>query len=230
MRVLVSILIIVILLLPSQTRAGDVAVFLQGESELVYRKPVASLREMRFSNLVVQEYDYSCGAAALATILQFSYGIAATEQQVIEGMLAVSDEIVVRRRGFSLLDIKNYLERLGFRGRGYEVQPDWLPRIKVPTIALLDIKGYQHFVVLRKVAGDYVFLADPALGNRTMPIEEFVDGWNGILFAVIGDHYDRYSELANPEPPLSLRVNREDYRAPSSLELLDLGFRREELL
>jgi len=37
-------------------------------------KPVESIRERRFSDLVEQKTDFSCGAAAMATILNQAYG------------------------------------------------------------------------------------------------------------------------------------------------------------
>lgn len=221
---------VLLLLLPATTYSAEVDPNLHDARHAGFHKGVQSLRERKYANLVAQQFDYSCGAAALATILRYAYGLKVTERQVIEGMLAVSDEEKVRRRGFSLLDIKHYINRLGFRGRGYEVAPEMLERMKVPTIALIDIKGYQHFVVLRKVAGDHAFIADPAMGNRVMRLEDFIESWSGVLFAVIGEDYNRLSSLANPDPPLSLRLNRDDYLPPSTVELVEFGFRREELL
>lgn len=213
-----------------ELQSAEVGRYFSATSAPTFLKSVTSLREKKFSNLVAQQYDYSCGAAAVATILQASYGLEVNEKQIIEGMLAVSDEEIVQRRGFSLLDIKHYLERVGFRGRGYKVTPDLLEQVKVPTIALLDSDGYQHFVVLRKVAGDLVFIADPARGNHIMSRSEFVEGWGGVLFAVIGQDYNRFAALANPEPPLTMKYNRDDFVPATSVELVEFGFRREQIL
>ena len=38
------------------------------------RPPVRSLLEIRRSGVVVQKFDISCGAAALATILRYQHG------------------------------------------------------------------------------------------------------------------------------------------------------------
>lgn len=98
-------------------------------------KNIISMREQHFVNMVPQQTDFSCGAAALATILNYAYNFELTEADVIEGMLKVSDPQLVQSKGFSLLDIKHYVETLGLRGRGYSVNPDILDRIKIPTIA-----------------------------------------------------------------------------------------------
>lgn len=169
------------------------------------------------------------GAAALATILNYAYNFSFTESEVIEGMLKVSDPQQVQSKGFSLLDIKNYVETLGLRGRGYSVNPEILDRIKIPTIALLDIRGYKHFVVLKKTTQDKVYIADPALGNRVMDRQDFIDGWNKVTFAVIGEGFDRDSILLRPKQPLTARSTVDPFRPLSDAELLDFGFYRSEL-
>ena len=48
-------------------------------------RPVKSLLEMRHDNVVVQEWDLSCGAAALATILNYQYDDPVSEREIAEG-------------------------------------------------------------------------------------------------------------------------------------------------
>ena len=192
-------------------------------------KNIVSMKEQHYINLVRQQTDFSCGAAALATILNYAYNYNLTEQEVVAGMLKVSDEEIVREKGFSLLDIKNYVETLGLRGRGYSVTPDILERIKIPTIALLDIRGYKHFVVLKKTTQDKVYIADPALGNRVMDKQEFIDGWNAVTFAVIGEGFDRDTILLRPREPLTARTTVDNWRPLTDAELVEFGFYRSEL-
>lgn len=194
------------------------------------QKTVVSMREARYINLVEQRTDFSCGAAAVATILNHAYGQALTEQDVIREMLKVSDKEMVEKQGFSLLDMKNYVETIGLRGRGYEVEAHTLERLKIPIIALLDIKGYKHFVVVKKTTADRIYLGDPALGNRVMKFDDFVKGWNGIVFALIGPGFDKETVLLNPPEPLTARTLR-GTRATrlTDTELLDFGFTRADL-
>ena len=56
----------------------------------VIYKPIQSIRERKFADLVQQKTDFSCGAAALATILRQAYWLDVDEQQIIEGMLALT--------------------------------------------------------------------------------------------------------------------------------------------
>ncbi len=199
-------------------------------SGTVIKKNVISLREHRYINLVQQQTDFSCGAASLATILRYAYGLDVTEEDMLDGLFAVSDPAVVEQQGFSLLNIKHYIERVGFRGRGYKLDERTLDELKIPTIVLLDLNGYKHFVVLKRSAEDRVYLADPALGNKIMPKEEFMKNWNGIVFAIIGKGFNRQSVLLNPPPPLTAR-NLIDVFAPiTNAELLEYGFGHTDLL
>ena len=69
-------------------------------------KPVSSCQERKFREIVRQRTDFSCGAAAVATIFNYAYGRTTSETQILVNMLRVSDQRIVRARGFSLLDIK----------------------------------------------------------------------------------------------------------------------------
>src|SRR5258706_8458606 len=83
-------------------------------------RPVRSVLEARQQNVVVQQWDSSCGAAALATVLRFQLGEAVDERAVALGMLRRTDPDRVRGRGgFSLLDMKRYSQMRGFTADGY---------------------------------------------------------------------------------------------------------------
>lgn len=149
-------------------------------------KRVKSVKELRYKKVVRQKLDYSCGSAALATVLKYYYGREISEEEIVREILRFGDKEKISKRGFSMLDLKLFADRIGFRAEGYKVKLEYLPKIPIPTIVLLDIKGYKHFVVLKGVRGDKVYIADPALGNRVMSLEDFARSWNGILLAVFG--------------------------------------------
>lgn len=192
-------------------------------------KPVVSMRERRYVDLVPQQTDFSCGAAALATVLRYAYGQDVSEQQVLQGLFTVSDVELVRERGFSLLDLKRYVESLGMRGRGYRVSGEKLDEVSIPTIVLLDLKGYKHFVVLKKTEGERVYLADPALGNKIMEREAFLSAWNGVIFAVIGGGFERDTVLLNPPEPLTARRLHDVIAPLTDAQLLEFGFTHADL-
>lgn len=220
---LLPFVISILLLSLTSTHAAEIRLggILPGGA--MFNKKLISMREHRYVDLVPQSTDFSCGAAALATILKFAYRKNTGEHQVLEGLLKVSDPNIVKRRGFSLLDIKRYVTVLGMQGRGFKMDIAKLNKIKVPVIVLLDIKGYKHFVVLKKTTANKVYIADPALGNKIMKTDDFIAAWNGIIFAVIGKDYDSDTVLARPAEALSARKLHNVFAPASSLTTLDYG-------
>lgn len=166
---------------------------------------VQSWKDMKFTNVVRQRTDFSCGAAALATIFVYAYNKDTSEEQILTNMFKVSDPDLVREKGFSLLDLKRYVEAIGLKGEGYKVGFTALGQLRIPGIVLISVRGYKHFVVLRRVTGESVFVADPALGNRVMTRKDFEAAWNGVVFVVMGEGFDPNSVLFNPPEPLSAR-------------------------
>ena len=151
-----------------------------------HARVVRSLLEARRDHVVVQRYDLSCGAAALATVLTYEQGDKVSEREVAAGMLRhTSIRLVQQQLGFSLLDLKHYAESRGFAADGYtDLTLDDLVNFG-PTIVPVKLRGFSHFVIFRGMQGNRVLLADPAFGNRTMPAETFENIWeNRIGFTV----------------------------------------------
>jgi len=192
-------------------------------SQLLVSKPLRSWKDMKFDGLVRQQTDFSCGAAVLATVFDQAYGKRTTEQQVLVNMLKLADPQVVKDKGFSLLDMKRYTNQVGFASEGYKVDFEALRHLKVPGIALLNLRGYHHFVVIRKVSGDVVQIGDPALGNRVMSRRDFERAWNNVVFVIVGDGFDPNSALNNPPPPLSARRLFEQRSPTWDADLTDFG-------
>lgn len=148
--------------------------------------PVRSLLEMRQKNVVVQQWDTSCGAAALATLLKYQHGLPVSEKEIAEAMLRTGDALKVKvRGGFSLLDMKRYADARGLEGAGFlQLDVDDLLEM-APAIVPITTRGYPHFVVVTGRAGGRVFLADPAFGNRTMDVEAFKSAWTGNIGFIV---------------------------------------------
>ena len=84
---------------------------------------VEPLSVKKFNNVVRQAYDYSCGSAALTTLLDFYLGRNFQERQVMEGLLRFGEtERIVQRRGFSLLDMKRLVTALGHPSGGFKAE------------------------------------------------------------------------------------------------------------
>ena len=191
---------------------------------VVFYKQVQSMRERRFSDLVQQKTDFSCGAAALATVLRQAYWLDVNEEQVIKGMLTISDQELVKKQGFSMLDMKHYIESIGMRARGYKIPADGLPRVSIPVVVMMDIRGYKHFVVMQHADKDWVYIGDPVLGHKRYAAADFQKGWNGIIFAVIGSGYDKSNALLDPPAPLTAKNKLDIFHPIKDAELMDFGF------
>ena len=212
-----------LLCMASYSEAAQMPLSVLPGGAVIY-KPIQSIRERKFADLVQQKTDFSCGAAALATILRQAYWLDVDEQHIIEGMLAHADQDLVRVQGFSMLDMKRYVESLGMRARGYRVAADTLTSVRIPVVVLMDIRGYKHFVVMQRVDKGWVYIGDPVLGHKRYKVEDFLKGWNGIIFAVIGQGYDKNNILLDPPLPLTAKGRVNNFTPVQDAELLDFGF------
>ncbi len=145
-------------------------------------RPVKSLLEMRHDNVVIQEWDLSCGAAALATILNYQYGNPVSEKDIARALIRRKEyienpELVKIRQGFSLLDLKRYVDSHDYHGIGYGKLTFQDLIEKAPVMVPVTFLGYNHFVVFRGGIGNRVVMADPGWGNRTMLRDDFEKAW-----------------------------------------------------
>ncbi len=143
--------------------AGKIRAYVGGSS---FSVPVTTIKEARFKTVIKQQYDFSCGAAAVATLMTFHYDRPTSEEEVFKVMFAAGDKDLIRKKGFSLLDMKNYLETEGYKADGFRISLDTLAKSRIPAIVLVQIRGYKHFVLIKGIRGDEVVVGDPALGVK----------------------------------------------------------------
>jgi predicted double-glycine peptidase len=179
--------------LPMKTVGGGVT------PEAVSMKP---LSDFKYEHIVRQAYDYSCGSAALTTILRFHLGIDVTEQQVMEGMLEHGEkDKIIQRRGFSLLDMKRYVASLGSVGAGFRAEVSDLQKLEEPAIVPIDYAGSKHFVVFRGIRNGRVLLADPSAGHIAFSVDDFAKLWDRNTLFVI------YPSKTHPAVASSLKLS-----------------------
>jgi len=153
---------------------------------LNFATPVTSLIGRRFETVVRQQYDFSCGSAALATLLRYHYDDPQSEQSVFLGMFRDGDQAQIRRLGFSLLDMKRYLAARGIAADGFKVSVEQIAKAGIPGVALINFDGYRHFVVVKGIDDQTLLLGDPSLGLRRETIRRFAKQWNGVFFVLSG--------------------------------------------
>lgn len=185
------------------------------------------MKDLRDQNLVRQRFDFSCGAAALATLIRYGLGEEITEREVLDELfdvLAEEERTAVRETGFSLLHLQRVAQARDFNAQGFRLEPEQLAMLAGPVIVFIEPRGYQHFAVLRGVRGDRVYLADPSRGNIRMPVYKFLESWvqddgQGIIFVV-------EPTTGLPESPMPLTLAAEGLPQPEIMtvrEMLAVG-------
>lgn len=178
-------LVFLSLLIVSPALGSEVSLLLGGER---FNKHVTSWRDLKRQDVVMQALDFSCGAAALSTVLRYGFAEDVTETEII-GYIFIFGQTPVegykkyfKRQGFTLLDLKRAARAKGYQGKGYKNMNldellEFIEGDRVPVLVPIRPMGYNHFVVVRGVAGNRILLSDPAKGNTTMTIQQFLDVW-----------------------------------------------------
>lgn len=150
-----------------------------------YRVNVMSWWEIPYRTVIRQQYDFSCGSAAVATLLTFHYNRPTPERAAFGEMWNRGDQQAIRKLGFSMLDMKTYLRSIGLHAEGYRLTAKDLPKLKRPAIVLLNLKGFKHFVVVKGVRDGRVLVGDSMLGLTDYALADFMNVWNGIALMIV---------------------------------------------
>ena len=167
---IIIILSAILLLSASLSYAAKIPIYSSG---INFSLPVESYKERQFRSVVRQNYDFSCGSAALATMLRFHYELDVGEKEILEAMYSIGNQKKILKEGFSLLDMKQYLVSIGMKANGFKAPLDKLQTVGVPAIALINNNGYLHFVVVKGVSEKTVLIGDPAVGMRVIERKAF---------------------------------------------------------
>lgn len=153
-----------------------------------YLVSTKSFAEMKFDTVYKQEFDFSCGSAALASLLTFHYGNVVSEKTVFLEMYEHGDQEKIKDQGFSMFDMKNYLGRHGYGSDGFKINLDKLREFNSPAITIIDFNGYLHFVIIKGVTEQKVLVGDPAVGVKIIPRDEFEKMWGERILFMVHDN------------------------------------------
>ncbi|TMM44758.1 C39 family peptidase [Colwellia ponticola] len=185
---------------------------------------VSSIKEQRFKTIYKQQYDFSCGSATLASLLSFHYDDVIDEFNVFKDMFSNGNQEKIQKHGFSLLDMKHYLSRRGYRSNGFKITLKQLAKAEIPAITIINNKGYMHFVIIKGSDEKEVLVGDPAIGIKVYSRAEFQKMWNNQILFVIQDKKDTASNHYQSQEEWKLRVKAHLGLAVdhSSLALFDM--------
>jgi len=185
---LITFALLEILIMPCSEVSGMDMIDMVGGAN--FNIQVKSFAERRFNTVYRQQYDFSCGSAALASLLTFHYDDNVDEQSVFVDMFEHGDQEKIKREGFSMLDMKLYLERRGYRSDGFKIDLDKLYATGSPAITIINHNGYMHFVIIKGVDEYKILLGDPAQGVKSIDRSEFEEMWGNRILFLIHDNRD----------------------------------------
>jgi len=125
--------------------------------------------------MVIATTIYSCGPAALATILK-NLGIYSTEGELSK--IAGTDETGTSLYGLKQATLNKGLTATGVRLTVDQLQPNYL--------VVLDIDGTKHFEIIRNLTNTTVYLFDPNLGDLEISRDKFNELYTGCALIING--------------------------------------------
>jgi len=151
-------------------------------------RPPLSFKELRSKEAVLQTHEYSCGAAALATLMTM-FGKDVSEADILK--MIFGDKLPLEKnkdgkmelRALTLGDLEQAARMAKFKVVSAGVPADKEQALKTlyslkPVITRM--KLYQenlHFVGVKDVDGEWVLVSDPGYGDYKIPWSQFYDSW-----------------------------------------------------
>ena len=174
---------------------------------------VKSYQEIKNEKVIRQNYEESCGAASLATLINILDDSNLTELDLLKAMSG--QQLYTDMVSFA--DLNEAVKKLGFQSKSYKIDRKILESImSVPILVKIeDDPRFPHFVVIINHKGNYLQIFDPSYGEYISSKREFYSVW---------DRYNKggFALIINPKKQLK------DYKLnlPKSLnfEIEHFGF------
>ncbi len=150
---------------------------IEAQSEIVF-KTFLSLKQ---EQIVMQKFDYSCGSASLATLMNyFKKGI--LEKDILNSIkksVSKKEYQQILDEGLSLKNLRDAAEGMGFKATGLAIKPNDLYQANIPILVFLKKKMLNHFTVFTAYHNGVIHIKDPVLGHQLLSEEEFEKMYQG---------------------------------------------------
>jgi predicted double-glycine peptidase len=159
-----------------------------------------TLRDLfAFRQVVRQQFETSCGAAAVATILTYFFNEPTTEADILR---LVAPEEKAPSRGLSIDDLKRAALARGYRVASHQIELSVLQALPEPAIVVLCPTSncppnIFHFSVFQGSTSTAVRLADSSRGELVMGLESFNKIWSGFVL-VLGKNVNKNRDFFLP--------------------------------
>lgn len=143
---------------------------------------------MKINVPYIEQMEHSeCGLACITMVLAYyKHHVSLSE---------LRDEFGLPKNGGSLYHLLVMGESKGLTGKGYEIDADSLPELKLPLI--LHWKN-KHFVVLEGIKKKKFYIVDPASGKRTYTLNEFKEYYSGkVLSFAPSERFEVKKKVSN---------------------------------
>lgn len=137
---------------------------------------VKSYQELKNERVIRQNYEQSCGASSLATMINLIDDENLSEFDVLKLM----SEQELKTDMVSFADLETVLSKLGYENKSYKINKENLDKlVNIPMIVKIeDDPRFPHFIVLIKHKGDFLEILDPSHGEYISSKREFLRLWN----------------------------------------------------
>ncbi|WP_218583754.1 peptidase domain-containing ABC transporter [Pseudomonas akapageensis] len=119
--------------------------------------------------VTLQAESSECGLACLVMVAGF-HGLHLD-------LMSIRRRFSVSIKGSNLSQLMRYAQSLEFSCRPLRVELDEMSKLRMPCILHWDMN---HFVVLERVRGLFVYILDPAVGRRKLPLTEASGHFTGV--------------------------------------------------
>lgn len=174
--------------------------------------------------MILQSESYSCGAAALATLLTFFYDRTVSEQAILTvaaGLMQQRNK-AIEPNGIDALALRDTLSHYGVESKGIQTDPATLVAYfkqgGLPVILQL-VQEQAHYVVAIGLitangTGDRLLVADPGWGYRSMTVEDLAIVHSGFVLVPLSAEIDTDRLRQNQQGILSKSLSELDVEKP----------------
>ena len=97
----------------------------------------------------------------------------------------ITKRLHITKKGSSIYNVVKTLRYYKLESDAYRCDYENLINLNHPVIAYLKIDNYYHYVIVKRIRNNKVFIFDPIRGDLTYSKEEFLNEWQSIIIDII---------------------------------------------